>query len=397
MDSLDTAIILAAGGSTRFEPFVRDHHKSMFTVGGKPIIHYTLQSLKNAGIKTAVIVKSPSDRAISTLPTTLGRMKIRFVNQEKPLGQADAILSAKKYFTRQTLVLNAQQININDHLKKLRALDQNACYLLSTATDDPHKYGLLRLVGNRVTAVIEKPGSFQDLSNKRIVGIYLLTPEFIDFMAANPKEEYQLERDLSAFSQKSKIYSIPTNSPTVSLKYAWDLLHISRMLAGLLKNQVSKKSFISPHAVIIGPVTISPGAQIFEHTVIEGPCYIGKNALVGRFTEVRPYTFLEEGSVLQRRVEINKSLFGKNSRIHAGFLGDSVIGEQVKVAAGFISANRRLDRGVIYTKVKGVAVNTGLTSLGCLVGDNARFGIHTGTNPGRIIPSNVTINPGKVI
>jgi len=47
--------------------------------------------------------------------------------------------------------------------------------------------------------------------------------------------------------------------------------------------------------------------------------------------------------------------------------------------------------------VKGKKIDTGLTYFGMVVGDNTRFGIHSGTMPGALIGSNCTIGPGTLV
>jgi len=52
------AVILAAGESSRFWP-LNQKHKSLFKIMGRPLIWYTIESLKKAGIKDIIIVQGP--------------------------------------------------------------------------------------------------------------------------------------------------------------------------------------------------------------------------------------------------------------------------------------------------------------------------------------------------
>ena len=142
---------------------------------------------------------------------------------------------------------------------------------------------------------------------------------------------------------------------------------------------------------------VEKGAVVEDYAVIEGPCYIGKKTIVGTFCKVRPGTVLEEDVVLQNAVEIKHSIVGKGTHLHSGYLGDSIVGEDVRIGAGFISGNRRLDRGNIRVMVKGELVDTKSTFFGTLIGDRARIGIHCGTNPGVIILPETHILPGTVV
>jgi len=52
------AVILAAGQSSRFWP-LNKRHKSLIKIMGKPLICYTIESLKKLKIKEILIVQSP--------------------------------------------------------------------------------------------------------------------------------------------------------------------------------------------------------------------------------------------------------------------------------------------------------------------------------------------------
>ncbi len=73
-----------------------------------------------------------------------------------------------------------------------------------------------------------------------------------------------------------------------------------------------------------------------------------------------------------------------------------MIGEDCRIGAGFITANRRFDRRNILIEVKGEKVDSGMSSLGVFVGNNVHIGIHAGTMPGTVIGTSVTISPGTI-
>jgi bifunctional UDP-N-acetylglucosamine pyrophosphorylase/glucosamine-1-phosphate N-acetyltransferase len=47
--------------------------------------------------------------------------------------------------------------------------------------------------------------------------------------------------------------------------------------------------------------------------------------------------------------------------------------------------------------VKGEKIGTGLNSLGCIMGENAKIGIHCSFMPGVLIGSNSVMGPASVI
>jgi len=101
-----TAVLLAAGKSSRFWPLSKERHKSTIKVFGKPIILWTIESLMNAGIRKFVIVQSPSKDVEKCLESYEINADVKFVTQEKPLGMGDAVEKARECVDDYFLVLN---------------------------------------------------------------------------------------------------------------------------------------------------------------------------------------------------------------------------------------------------------------------------------------------------
>jgi bifunctional UDP-N-acetylglucosamine pyrophosphorylase/glucosamine-1-phosphate N-acetyltransferase len=87
----------------------------------------------------------------------------------------------------------------------------------------------------------------------------------------------------------------------------------------------------------------------------------------------------------------------KGAHIHSGFIGDSVIGQDCRIGANFITGNRRLDRSEIYAYVQGRKVNTSKTYLGAIIGHQTKMGINTSTSPNVIINNQTIVAPNSYI
>jgi bifunctional UDP-N-acetylglucosamine pyrophosphorylase/glucosamine-1-phosphate N-acetyltransferase len=394
------AVVLAAGQSSRFEPFhTRSYHKSGTMLMGLPLIVRTVQALKKLGIAKIVVVHSPND---TVLPQALAAESVTLVVQPEAKGMGDALLRAAEHFEPgHFLALNPQHFNIADHLTVLADTNfpSDAIVVLSHATDQPQRYGMLGLDGNRVTAVTEKPASPEGLSNQRLMGIYLLHSSFLAFMQEFPVEEYQLENALDRYAQQLPVHAAESTAPPFTIKYAWDLFAIADSLFSQFdsKPAIDPSATVHPTALVEGPVVIEAGAQVFEYAIIKGPAYIGKNAVVGSYCKIRKGTVLEEGAEVQSHAEVKHSLIGAGTHLHSGLVEDSIVGQNARLGAGFITANRRFDRRTIRVTVKGEPIDTGSDFFGALIGDNASAGIHSGTNPGVIIPENGVIPPGTIV
>jgi len=391
-------IVLAAGKCSRFEPFNKKEHKSMFKVMDKPILRYTVDSIKKAGFKRIILVINPKDKLIKNY---FGN-EVEYAYQEKPLGMANTILTVKnKIKSNDFFVINAQSFVFDQYAKKLMKLKEKTkadLVFLAKKTNQPEKYGVFRFKNNRVAGLEEKPKKWKGKAI-RIVGSYYLTQEFLKFLEKQKAEEYQLETAFDKYFKNKKIELLKIKDELPSLKYAWDLLKIKDQL---LKNKL-KQSFISPKAkikqtAIIGKqVWIEEGAKIYDFAIIEGPAYIGKNAVVGAYSQIRKGSILEEGAEIQRYGDISNSLIGRKTHIHSGFIGDSIIGENCGIGAEFITANRRFDRKEVKVKIKSKLVRTGKKNFGVIMGDNCEIGIRVSVMPGRIIKNDSMIMPGVIV
>jgi NDP-sugar pyrophosphorylase family protein len=94
---------------------------------------------------------------------------------------------------------------------------------------------------------------------------------------------------------------------------------------------------------------------------------------------------------------VARSIFQKGVTTHSGYFGDSIIGEGTKIGAGTITSNVRLDRGEIFSEVKGEKINTRLKSFGAVIGKNTFIGTKVNIMPGKFIGSNCTIFPNSLI
>ena len=106
---------------------------------------------------------------------------------------------------------------------------------------------------------------------------------------------------------------------------------------------------------------------------------------------------MEENAIVGANMEIKNSLIMENSTTHSGYIGDSIIGRNCKIAAGFYSANVRLDREFIKSLVKEENVDTGLKYFGAIFGEGTEIGIRASTMPGVIIGRNAVIGPSTVV
>lgn len=392
------AVLLTAGKSSRFYPFGKSEHKSMVKILGKPLLQHTIEKLKENEITNIVIVVSNNNIKDYFSSGEKFGVSINYVIQKEPLGMGDALLCAKDLIEDEFILLHGYHLDISDFLKDiLENIKENKAVLLAQEREDFWKYGVLKIEGNKVLDIVEKPNKQEQGSKLCTKGIYYLTKEFLQVLENTPLEHYHLEIALSKFAKTNAVSFVETKKDTLSLKYPWDLLLVKDYLLSKIKRNISESAKISKSAEITGEVIIEDEATIMEGAKIKGPCFIGKGAYVGTNAILRNGVDVEDEAVVGANMELKNCILMKKSTTHSGFIGDSVIGENCKIAAQIATANVRLDRKTIKANVKGEAIDTGLTSFGVIIGNDDNFGIKVSTMPGVIVGNNVIVGPSTII
>lgn len=398
---MNQAIVLAAGESSRFWP-LNSKHKTLFKIMGKPIIYYTIQGLIKAGIKDIIIVQGQKGQIEEDLKTLdFKGADIKYVVQPEPKGMGNALLYVKEYLRDSFFVLNAERIDVHKYIKPI--LDKHKetkskLILLGSETDNPQLFGIMSLEGDKIKGVIEKPEKGKEPSNIKISGIYFLPKDFFDYYEKIQEHMYAFEDSIDLYAKNNDCRWVETKEETLSLKYPWHPLSMTKYLMdNYLERKTSKTAVIAKNTNIIGNVFIGENVKIYENAVIKGPCYIGDNSVIGNNAIVRDYVNLEKDCVVGANSEIARSILEENVHIHSGFVGDSIINNNCRIGAGFITANCRIDRGIVSAIVKNQKTETGLKSLGFIIGENSRIGISCSMMPGVMIGSNCDIGPNSIV
>ncbi len=148
---------------------------------------------------------------------------------------------------------------------------------------------------------------------------------------------------------------------------------------------------IEPFTVIDtrrGPVILGEGVKVESGTKLIGPCVIGEDSIVygGR---VGPHIYT--GPVCRISAEIEYTImYGYSNKHHYGYIGHSIIGEWVNIAAGTTTSNLKTTYGEIKVVMGDETIHTGRQFLGAVIGDHVRTMIDTSIMTGKLVgPFNV--------
>ena len=392
------AIILAAGKSSRFWP-LNHGHKCLFNIMGKPLILYLIEGLRKSGIKEIIIVQGIK-KDIENGIKEYGLQDVKYVIQPEPKGSGEAILRAKELIKDQFFILNAERLDADDYVNLIleKAKSERKSVLLAGPTKTPWLFGIFKLDKDRVLEVIEKPKPGSEPSILKVVGIYFFQKDFLTYLEKVPINPYSLEEAISLYAKEKDIRIVRTLKETFALKFPWDLFEIRKYLFDKhLDSKIEKTTDIKENVIIKGKVYIGNNTKIFENVVIKGPCYIGDNCVIGNNVLIRDYTNIENNVLIGANAEVARSIFQEAVHAHSGFFGDSIFDRGSRIGAGTITANVRLDKKEVKVKIKNEKVNSGLKSLGAIIGEQTKIGVNTSLMSGVLIGKNSIVFPNSLV
>lgn len=133
-----------------------------------------------------------------------------------------------------------------------------------------------------------------------------------------------------------------------------------------------------------GPIILGEGAEVRANAVITGPVAIGAYCVIRNLADIREETTLGPNCRVGGEV-IGSILMGNVNKQHAGFLGQSIIGEWANLGAGTTTSNLKNTYGVVRMPLNGNEESTGRQFMGAVIGDHVKLGIGTYLSTGSAI------------
>lgn len=171
-------IVLAGGTGSRLLPLTKVTNKHLLPVYDKPMIYYPIETLVDAGIEQILVVTGGRNSGDFLRLLSNGRQfglkHIDYTYQEGEGGIADALSLARHFAAGERICVilgdNIIEGSIRGAVEAFRKQKAGARILLKEV-DDPERFGVAELVGDRVAGIEEKPKAAK--SRYAVTGIYL--------------------------------------------------------------------------------------------------------------------------------------------------------------------------------------------------------------------------------
>lgn len=391
------ALIMAAGEGERLKPLTNTQPKVMLQVAGKPILHHLLLELKKAGVRNAVIVVRYLKEQIIGYFKTHGKeigIKLKFITQSERKGTADAILAGEQEFKdlkEPFLVVAGDIVTEAPVIKQVLETHKKGITVGLKSMENSTHYGVATLDGNgNISLLEEKPTHPKsDLAN---ISIYCTEPDVfgkIKRLKPSPRGEYEVT-DLLVGAKTAVC-----NDFWIDVGYPWHLFNANDWLLSRMDGDFEQGKI--ENSTINGKVILEKGAKIVN-SYIEGMSYIGEGTKIG------PNAYLRGNNSIGKNCEIGESTTVKNSILfdnvkakHLAYLGDSILGNNVNFGSGTQIANFRFDGDNVNILTDHGWANSGRKKLGCVIGDNTKFGVLSCVMPGKLIGNDCWIGSGIVV
>jgi len=179
-------VVLAGGTGSRLFPLTKVTNKHLLPVGYAPMIWHPVWKLKESGIEEILVVTGTEH--MGDVVGCLGSggelgCRITYKVQDEAGGIAQALALGENFAggDRICVILgdNIFQDSLDSHVKAFDLQSRGARILLKEV-DDPQRFGVAEIQGDRVVGIVEKPA--QPKSRMAVTGIYFFDETVFDII-----------------------------------------------------------------------------------------------------------------------------------------------------------------------------------------------------------------------
>ncbi len=300
------ALFLAGGEGTRLRPLTDGVPKPMVPVMGRPLLERNLELLKMHGIDEVVLSVCYRPEAIERYfgdGSDFG-LKIRYADEDLPLGTGGAIKNCERYFDDTFFVFNADvlsDINFSAMLRYHKRKKADVTIAV-TRVKNPSAYGVIEYdEDGYAVSFLEKPAPHETVSNFINAGVYLFEPRVLrQIPSGRPVSvERELFPKLLARGRKIAVYRGCHYWLDIGTPEKYIQAHRDGFDGGLRLPEVNFHE---------RAVYSRLDARISGKAVLRGPIYLGRNVRIAPGAVVGPRVVVGDNGVIGRKCRIANSI-----------------------------------------------------------------------------------------
>jgi mannose-1-phosphate guanylyltransferase/phosphomannomutase len=308
------AVIMAGGEGTRLRPLTCNRPKPMVPVGNKPVMEHIIELLKKYKLTDIAVTLQYMPELIKEYFHD-GRdynVGIRYYVEKVPLGTAGSVKNAQDFLDDTFIVISGDALTDID-LKKAIDFHFQKCSMVTLVlkrVDIPLEYGVVVTDDDgKIIRFLEKPSWGEVFSDTVNTGIYILSPQVLDYFGKN--EMFDFSRDLFPILLKEEqpMYGYVTEDYWCDIG---DLKAYIQAHQDVLENRVN---------VNISGTQLKDMIWVGEETVIEEganiefPCILGNHTKIKSGASIRAYSVIGDSCIIGERSSVKRSIIWNNSVI----------------------------------------------------------------------------------
>lgn len=192
-------VVLAGGLGTRLWPLTKVTNKHLLPIYNKPMIYYPIETLVKAGIREILIVTGGNNAGeflrLLGNGREFGLKDLHYTYQEGEGGIAQALDLAEPFADGEPIAVvlgdNIIEGDIRGAVERFEK-QKNGAKILLKHVEDPGRFGVAELKGDRIAGIEEKP--LKPKSDYAVTGIYLYDGRVFDVIKTlKPSNRGELE------------------------------------------------------------------------------------------------------------------------------------------------------------------------------------------------------------
>lgn len=331
------AIVLCAGLGTRLRPLTFSTAKHLLPVANKPVLFLAIESLVQVGAREIGIIVSRESSPIIQNAVDDGTRwgaRVSYIEQPEPRGLAHACQCAEAFVGHEPFIMylgdNLLPEGMGPATERFQSTGANAVVMLKPV-DDPSRFGIAELEGNRIVRLVEKPQ--QPKSDLAIVGGYLFDEtifESIRRIKPSWRNEYEITDAIQdLIDRQLTVVPYIVEGWWKDIGKPEDILDANRAMLETITHTVHGR--VSADSRLEGAVSIGADTEVIN-SHIRGPAIIGAAARIVN-AQIGPYTSIgDRVHVIDSRIENSVVMDDSAIRNLRRPLVGCLIGRKVQVA-----------------------------------------------------------------
>lgn len=324
-------VVLAAGQGKRLGALSQGRSKAMMPVLGHPMIARVLERLVQPEIEEIILVAHPADQALQAFFSggSWHGYPVQLVFQPERKGSGNALSCATGLIRGPFLLSACDSLSPAAHTRELLAAWESqprptaVLSLLPGRVEQLSQSGVVRLEGEWVTYIVEKPAPAAAPSNILSLPLYIFPFEILDFLPetpVSPRGEYELQYAIQRLIDAHGRVRGVLAGERQALTGPQDLLRINL-----------------DYLRVLGMDSCRVESPLPEGARVVPPVYIEAGVTAGAGCAIGPEVYLEGGSAVDAGATVRRAVVLRGGQVRAGErVEGQVVGQALSSAAASI-------------------------------------------------------------